>query len=151
MKRYVLGVAITPSGQYVTILKQRPEWQKGLRNFVGGKIDSIDELPEEAMVREFREETGVETTANEWSFVGKMFRTDDFEMYVFHAINDKFYDCKTMEDEEIDFCSSYEITEDMVHSFMPNLPWLVKYVESSDFSSYGCTFEVSYGGQPLHV
>jgi len=43
----------------VLIEKNKPDWQRGKLNGVGGKIEE-GELAEEAMIREFREETGAE-------------------------------------------------------------------------------------------
>lgn len=55
--RYVAGFLI--AGQQVLLLrKSKPEWQAGKLNGVGGKIE-VGELPADAMVREFREETGI--------------------------------------------------------------------------------------------
>lgn len=59
------------------IRKAKPEWQKGKLNGIGGKIEE-GEGPFAAMVREFREETGVdhrdwgtfaEMTGPDWSVV----------------------------------------------------------------------------------
>lgn len=41
------------------VLKDRPEWQKGKYNLLGGKIEE-GETPEEAAVRELKEEAGYE-------------------------------------------------------------------------------------------
>jgi 8-oxo-dGTP diphosphatase len=63
--RYVCGFAFEPvpeardpfSGPVLLIEKIKPAWQSGLLNAVGGKIEP-GESPEEAMIREFSEETG---------------------------------------------------------------------------------------------
>lgn len=67
---YVLGFAFTntsdPASSFVLVrLKARPEWQKGWFNGIGGRIEE-DERPVQAMVREFREETGIETIESDW-------------------------------------------------------------------------------------
>lgn len=64
MKNYVVGFLFDVGLQHVVLIrKNRPEWQSGCLNGVGGHIED-GESPHDAMVREFREETGV--TVNEW-------------------------------------------------------------------------------------
>ena len=58
MQEYVVGFLHNNSA-VVLIEKNRPEWQAGLLNGVGGHIESHDASPHDAMVREFKEETGV--------------------------------------------------------------------------------------------
>lgn len=51
------------------IRKNRPAYLAGLYNGVGGKIEPLE--PEvDAMVREFREETGVQTVKEDWRNFG---------------------------------------------------------------------------------
>jgi len=58
MQRYVLGFCFDIEfKQLVIIRKQRPEWQRGLINVPGGKIEP-GESDAEAISREFKEETG---------------------------------------------------------------------------------------------
>lgn len=57
-ERYVVGFAFDEDERVALICKERPPWQKGLFNGVGGKIE-IGETPLQAMIREFDEETGV--------------------------------------------------------------------------------------------
>ena len=52
--------------EVLLITKARPSWQAGLLNGVGGKVED-GELHVTAMVREFREETGVDTAAADWT------------------------------------------------------------------------------------
>lgn len=60
---YVAGLAFCPYGKHVALIrKRRPVNQAGLLNGIGGKVEP-GETPEEAMVREFKEETTVDTAA----------------------------------------------------------------------------------------
>lgn len=60
MTDYVAGFLMNAedSGSTVLVSKLQPEWQRGLLNGVGGKIEE-GEHPYQAMVREFQEETGL--------------------------------------------------------------------------------------------
>lgn len=63
---YVLGFAFSPGNHYVALIeKQRPAWQAGKWNGIGGKVE-VGEAPIDAMVREFREEAGAAITADRW-------------------------------------------------------------------------------------
>jgi 8-oxo-dGTP diphosphatase len=76
--KFVCGFMFhTRCNQVLLIEKKRPKWQAGLLNGIGGKLEkngqlnprtSIEEYedPAEAMVREFREETRIETKKNDW-------------------------------------------------------------------------------------
>lgn len=51
--------------QIMLIKKNKPDWQKDKYNGIGGKVE-IYENPEECMIREFKEETGIDTFKGEW-------------------------------------------------------------------------------------
>lgn len=55
----------------VLIWKQRPAFQKGFLNGVGGEIEQGEDAIR-AMAREFEEETGVHTTDDQWIHIGKL-------------------------------------------------------------------------------
>jgi 8-oxo-dGTP diphosphatase len=64
--RYVLGLMWRSDNiSLVVIRKKKPAWQAGLLNGVGGKIEP-GETELEAMIREFKEETGVDTAHVGW-------------------------------------------------------------------------------------
>lgn len=61
---YCLGFAFSPDNKIVALIKKnRPVWQKGKWNGIGGHLENT-EIGLEAMIREFKEETGFE----EYSF-----------------------------------------------------------------------------------
>jgi len=69
MKRYVLGFVFSPDlAKVYLIRKNRPEWQAGLLNGIGGKIE-LGETEKEAMEREALEESGY---YGEWIYYGHM-------------------------------------------------------------------------------
>lgn len=48
----------SPGGEILLVMKDRPTWQKGHLNLVGGKIED-GETPEQAALRELKEEAGL--------------------------------------------------------------------------------------------
>jgi len=68
MKHYVVGFVFDEKMERVVLItKNRPAWQAGLLNGVGGHIE-VGETPFVAMAREFEEETGVSTPLP-WNYV----------------------------------------------------------------------------------
>ncbi len=68
--KYVLGFAMTTEEtcrRVLLVKKARPDWQKGKLNGLGGEIEA-GETPLDAMVREFREETGLATDPISWIY-----------------------------------------------------------------------------------
>lgn len=66
--QYVVGFMFAPrfGEEYVLLIgKNRPSWQTGKLNGVGGRIEP-GESAELAMCREFREEVGIDTTPGNW-------------------------------------------------------------------------------------
>lgn len=84
MTTFVLGFAFDIDGQVALIRKTKPEWQKGKLNGIGGKVEER-ELPEEAMEREFFEETGVMLPAIGWRMFATMYSGDHI-IHCFTAI-----------------------------------------------------------------
>lgn len=89
MKEYVVGFLFSKYEHVILIKKQKPEWQKGKWNGVGGKIEA-GESPLAAMIREFKEETDIDFT--DWQYSGFMEgvnnKTGDWKVHLFRGRND---------------------------------------------------------------
>lgn len=101
---YVLGFLLSPShSDVVLIRKNRPKWQAGLLNGVGGKVEP-GESPPEAMVREFREETGLETLQSQWREFAQLTGAD-FLITCFVTEDARWQSTATATDEPVEHCS----------------------------------------------
>ena len=61
MQNYVVGFLFNKDETQVALVrKNRPEWQAGNLNGIGGKME-VGETTNECMQREFKEETGLKT------------------------------------------------------------------------------------------
>lgn len=132
MKKYVTGFLFSnDSSRVVLIKKLAPEWQKGLLNGVGGKIEP-GETPIDAMTREFQEETGVFIPTNEWHCYLHIDRPQQYELDVFFAYSDLAFQARTVEKEEIIVVEVSKLPENLV----PNLKWLIPLAldKQADFS-----------------
>lgn len=97
--QYVLGFAFTLEGKVALILKDRPPALAGRWNGIGGKIET-GEKQDEAMSREFLEETGVLIPANLWVRQGMVFGPG-YEVNVFRTTSDHVKKVRTMESETV--------------------------------------------------
>ena len=98
-KKYVVGFLFDESKKRVCLIrKNRPVWQQGYLNGVGGKVEDTDKYPVEAMRREFFEETGVNIKI--WNYRGEVIG-HDWEVTVFSAISNDIDMVSTITDEEI--------------------------------------------------
>jgi 8-oxo-dGTP diphosphatase len=72
MNFYSLGFAFnTELTKVILITKNKPAWQAGKLNGIGGKLE-VKETLDECMAREFYEETGCNNDPTNWIYVGFM-------------------------------------------------------------------------------
>lgn len=123
MTKYVLGFCFDKADAYKVLLvrKNRPDWQKGKLNGVGGHVEA-NESPLAAMHRECREETGLEVDWQEFAALdGK-----DFVIQLFVGQAD-LSAAKTLTDEPLEtvgvFRGSYSLLA--AAEIVPNLNWLI--------------------------
>lgn len=96
---YVLGFAFTTDGRVALIQKKRPAWQAGRLNGIGGKVEGTEHSAA-AMVRECREETGVDTPEKAWQFRGRMYG-QNWSVFVYTCTLEIIKNARTVEDERV--------------------------------------------------
>lgn len=110
----------------VLIRKNRPEWQKGKLNGVGGKVEATDISPRQAMAREFREETGVLVTS--WDhFADLTWEEGIVHFFRAFASRDVLDSVRTTTDETVERHYVWTLAQpgQGLDHVTPNLLWLV--------------------------
>jgi 8-oxo-dGTP diphosphatase len=122
LKQYVEGFAFNYDRDSVVLIrKKRPAWQAGYLNGVGGKIEP-NELTIEAMVREYREETGVNNSPADWQHTITL-KTKDSEIFFFRSFNRHLYELAlTKTDERVERVYVGELAE---YNIVPNLHYII--------------------------
>ena len=121
MVRYVVGFAFDKNFplRVALIEKQHPEWQRGNLNGIGGRIEA-DEKDIDAMVREFKEETGCTTSPEDWTHT--IILTGKGYEVVFYKATLDLANVKTMTDERVMHIS---VTDMSNYKLIDNLYWLL--------------------------
>ena len=125
---YVVGFIFDSDRHRVALIrKNRPPWQAGLLNGVGGKIES-GESAAQAMARETREEAGYYIAPWQWKHFAELSGSNDgpgesFRLQVFAATED-LSRLETTEGEAIEIVHISKINW-MRHEMVANLPWLI--------------------------
>ncbi len=130
-KEYVLGFAFDPRFKNVLLIKKnRPEWQAGLLNGIGGKMEANENF-EMSMVREFKEETGIQTNEESWKQFGEIVG-DGFAVYLLWNSGHFIYDHESPTDERVDV---YEVSEVLLSkvSTVANLPAIIAALLNPEF------------------
>jgi 8-oxo-dGTP pyrophosphatase MutT (NUDIX family) len=125
--RYVVGFMFDESmGSVALLRKNKPEWQAGLLNGIGGKIEG-EEPAVKAMVREFNEEAGILTFVGTWvnfcSMSGINNDGGSFGIEFFYTIGNPRL-LTSMESEKIEVLPSADVAAGKEKT-IGNLPWLI--------------------------
>jgi 8-oxo-dGTP pyrophosphatase MutT (NUDIX family) len=132
MITYVLGFLFDDHDskiydRVVLVKKNRPLWQAGLYNGVGGRVER-DEEPLKAMIREFKEEAGIKIdTWHEFAVLGNWEICNNWQIHCFYAksnINVNPTIPRTMTDEPIIIADVSDVVMRNIKC-VPNLNWLL--------------------------
>jgi 8-oxo-dGTP diphosphatase len=126
MKEYTLGFLINDqkSPKVWLIRKNKPEWQKGKLNGIGGKIEKTDMSPYQAQVREFKEEAGLDIP--NWEHFCTITDDNAYAVYCFRAFSTETP--TSMTDEKLE---EYYI-DSLPSDTLFNIPWLVAMAHTYD-------------------
>ena len=140
MKEYVIGFVFNKNLDTVLLIhKNTPEWQRGLVNGLGGKVEA-GEQTYATVQREIEEESGLKIPKDAWIKSGRIY-SDTFTVDVFGTVYDgATTDATTKEDEEIEWCKIDKLPSNVIE----NIPWLVQItIDKIKHDSFEL-FEVKY-------
>jgi 8-oxo-dGTP diphosphatase len=119
MNKYVVGFLFNSDTNRVCLIKKnKPLWQKGRLNGVGGHIEK-GENPNTAMTREFQEEAGEVVEWRQFALV----KGNQYELYCFtsRVAGNNLANIHSVTDEIVDW---YHV-ESLPDNILPNLKWLI--------------------------
>lgn len=124
MHSYCDGFLFSEDGFHVLLIrKNRPKWQAGKLNGVGGHIEE-GETPHEAMVREFEEEAGLKI--EKWDELAVL-EFNGGEVHFFCAFSDEMYKFESKTDELVEVYPVDNILADPAELFktIDHLPLMI--------------------------
>jgi 8-oxo-dGTP diphosphatase len=123
MKKYVLGFyfKVVDGIFYIYLIKKkRPIWQQERYNGIGGKIEE-NETPENAIIREFQEETGL--FIENWNLFCELTDDINYKIYCYYNIESRQFveEPKTITDEIV----SKFTPSCLPMNIISNIRWLI--------------------------
>lgn len=114
------------TSRVVLIRKNRPEWMAGCLNGVGGHIEE-GESAVEAVVREFQEETGVQTSVDDWSRFCRLDSNHETDVCFYAAIAESERKCpvSTTTDEIVNIVPVDRLVQMWGDRIAPNMAYLI--------------------------
>lgn len=124
MKQYACGFLFSEDRKHVLLIrKNRPAWQAGKLNGIGGKLEP-GETPADAMRREFREEAGLDVGGwqHALTLTGKptTFDPNGWQGHFFRVFGD-VRAAATRTDESLEVHEVGRLPPDLI----PNLRWMI--------------------------
>lgn len=98
MKKYVVGIVFYEN-KIILIRKNRPTWQAGRLNGVGGKVKQYENFYD-AMIRECHEECNLVLTS--WAYLGLLTDIYSYEVQYFRAFTSTLELVNSNTDENIE-------------------------------------------------
>jgi 8-oxo-dGTP diphosphatase len=112
------------TGHVALICKNRPAWQAGKLNGIGGHVE-LGERPEVCQAREFQEETGVLTSPDDWHLYCTLQGTSNggktYRVYCYWAMGDLTL-LHTVTDEQVVTLDPRFYDHELV---LDNVTWLI--------------------------
>jgi len=136
MTKYCLGFMFNENKTDVLLIeKQKPLWQAGKFNGIGGKVEE-GETSVDAMIREFKEETGIE--CNQWKYIISM-GGEDWNVDVFTCADDAVFNALTIEQETVNLIPICDIEQ---YPIISNLLWLIPMCLDNNDNGKGINYKI---------
>lgn len=133
MKKYVVGFLVCEDTKNVLLIrKARPDWQRGKLNGVGGHIEPADDEHPHftadlvAMVREFKEETGLGLGYDRWEHRVQMNAAGwSVAFFIARGTNGELHQAERNTKDRDERCESHSVSRLAQCEVLPNLRWLI--------------------------
>jgi 8-oxo-dGTP diphosphatase len=121
MQKFTLGFIFNQTLNSVLLIhKNRPEWQKGLINGIGGKVEEGESVLA-CIVREAREETGLDSEERDWVQYVQLHGKDwEIEGFCMKYAGDMAH-ARKAEDQKIEWFHVDALPANVIS----NLKWLI--------------------------
>lgn len=139
MKEFSLGFIFNATGDRVLLVhKQKPEWQAGKINGIGGKLEE-GETPEECIARETFEEARLTIPSQAWIFLGLKSETSA-TIHIFMTIYEgDTSDAQKGDYEEVEWFP----TDNLPENCIPNLWWMIPFAQEQMLGTDPGTFHIT--------
>lgn len=143
MNEYSLVFAFNERMDVALIRKNRPDWQAGLWNGIGGRKEK-NESYIQCAAREFFEETGVKLDPISFKWVGRV-HGNDFSMHVYTVKDLSINNVKTTTDEEVRlFTYPYLNQIQLIDNIMLQIEMCKMWHVMSNANKFVPKFDLSY-------
>jgi 8-oxo-dGTP diphosphatase len=136
MKRYTLGFIFDSTLKYVLLVhKNRPAWQDGKLNGIGGKIEK-GENGLDCIVRETEEESGLVTNKTAWKAAGIM-KGKAWQIEVFCTqYQGSMKDAQTIETETVEWIEADKLPENVIFNLRWLIPFCLDMIQQNELESF---------------
>lgn len=134
---YVDGLVFNNDATWVLLIrKNRPPWQAGKLNGIGGHVESGESIPL-AMEREFEEEAGIYVPMADWNWFMELNVPNRAEIHFFSLFDDHTYEtAMAMTDEKL---VRVKVTDIAFADVIPNLKWIIPLAAQDELKSFEVT------------
>lgn len=147
-QEYTIGFMFTDNMEQVLLLLKNhgPQCVVGRWNGIGGHIEPTDADPMACQIREFQEETGIETTRQDWFKFTKL-RGEDFVVHCFWGVSSRaVLNAKTMTNEKIEIINVRNTGSMNIFNIAlaPNLVWWIPFLCDKTTKNHLCVVLANY-------
>ena len=132
MKRYTVGYIFTSNyGKVLLMTKNRPDWQVGKLNGIGGKIEA-GESDLAAMVRECHEESALVIPEDQWTTICVMSGSDWEVIFLAALWPGSKSDAQSVTDEPVAWYETNNLPSNVIANLRWQIPLAISWLKGED-------------------